>query len=85
MCSNSLKLKIYIIIRIFLESHLELMSDVLNQMLKGIFNYKLSFINKYVNDSSCLDSEGLKKFKMKLNPVKIYKVFSYKEKNDQKK
>ena len=54
----------------------------LNEYLRYCFytHPTILLINKYVNDGGCLDSEGLKKFKMKLNPVKVYKVFSSKEK-----
>jgi len=52
----------------------------LNEYLRYCFytHPTILLINKYVNDGGCLDSEGLKKFKMKLNPIKVYKVFSYK-------
>lgn len=33
--------------------------------------------NKLVNDGGCLDSEGLKRFKEKLNPIEITKIYSY--------
>ena len=52
----------------------------LNEYLRYCFytHPTILLINKYVNDGGCLDSEGLKKFKMKLNPLAVYKVFSYK-------
>ena len=54
----------------------------LNEYLRHCFYTHSTILStyKYVNDGGCLDSKGLKKFKMKLNPFKVYKVFSYKGK-----
>lgn len=51
----------------------------LNEYLRHRFytNPIVLAANKLVNDGGCLGSETLKKFKLKLNPTKIYKVFSY--------
>ncbi len=52
----------------------------LNELLRWYF-YTSEVIqnkNKLVNDGGCLGSNKLKAFKMKLNPVRIYNVYSVK-------
>lgn len=52
----------------------------LNEYLRYLFytDSEIQNKNKLVNDGGALGSEGLKKFKEKLNPVSILKVYSYK-------
>jgi hypothetical protein len=42
-------------------------------------DYDIQKKNKLVNDGGCLDSDNLKRFKMKLNPCSIRDVYSFKK------
>ena len=53
----------------------------LNEYMRYLFytDPEIQAKNKLVNDGGALDSKGLKKFKKKLNPTSILKVYSYKK------